>query len=135
MFVNNTTEWIVILLLTLYHFMETTSVLRLWMTKCHYECTGSWDPALCNLAEVYCHFRGQFCPHLQDGRVSQASRVISACTLAWITEGGGRVVLWNTNKLLPDYMASHPRWWYLLYSSLWGPQILQTQLVSPNNVT
>jgi hypothetical protein len=33
MFVNGTTEWIVMLLLILYHFMESPSVLRLWMTK------------------------------------------------------------------------------------------------------
>jgi hypothetical protein len=32
--------------------------------------------------------------------------------------------LWNTGKLIPDYMASHTKKWYVFYSSLWEPRMI-----------
>jgi hypothetical protein len=80
---------------------------------------------LCHIVwiEVYWHFRVTCCFHIQGQRGSPGSKqerskqsYSAACLfLGLITQfwNGSNIFLWNTDKLVPDYMVSHP-------SCLWG---------------
>jgi hypothetical protein len=63
--------------------------------------------APCSLVEVHWCFRGMYCLHHQDQRVSQASLLPTAYMLGFLFyhEDGDSTFLWNTSKLLQDYMA------------------------------
>jgi hypothetical protein len=58
--------------------------------------------------EVYWHFRVTCCFHIQGQRGSPGSKQ-EASRLTLQFWNGSNTFLWNADKLLQDYMASHPR--------------------------
>jgi hypothetical protein len=78
--------------------------------------TSFWNVTQQSLVEVYWRFRGTCCLHLQGSNVSHAIRIRLTLLAAFVfsllfsPEAGG-------SKLLPYYMAPHPRkhfssWWF-----------------------
>jgi hypothetical protein len=78
-----------------------------------------WCVTLCSLVEVYWHFRGMYCLHLQGVRVSKGRKchaasihslcfLLACCLLGLLfgPEDGGSLFLQNVSKPLPYYTAS-----------------------------
>jgi hypothetical protein len=93
---------------------KATEQTKTYLLICNLKNTGFREAAACNLVEMYRRFRITYCLHDQGRGVSQASSkqsILTACFLGILSgpEDGGNTFLRNVGKLLPDYMASHPR--------------------------
>jgi hypothetical protein len=76
-----------------------------------------WDVTPCSSVKVHRHYGGIYCLHLQGRNVSHANNEpekggIRKSRASWLLlhpEDGSSAFFCNVGRLLPDYMASHPR--------------------------